>query len=158
MEGVLAAVWALALPPQCPPLPPLLHITDSVLHHSTFPEDTPPLSLSLSVVQPSSFLMSHVTNLSRLPPLPGDQSHPHRGTLYAHTEHTAALARSRHHRRSQCSGRERERGGKQARGRGREESGRAPERRSRGRGKHSTSRRRGRRRRGQQGGGGGGSP
>lgn len=52
--------------------------------------------------------MSHVTNLSRLPPLPGDQSHPHRGTLYAHTEHTAALARSRHHRRSQCSGRERE--------------------------------------------------
>lgn len=50
--------------------------------------------------------MSHVTNLSRLPPLPRDQSHPHRGTLY---EHTAALALSRHHRRSQCSGRERER-------------------------------------------------
>lgn len=101
MEGALAAVCGLALPPQCPPLPPLLHITDSVLHHSTFPEDTPPLSLSLSLVQPSSFPMSHVTNLSRLPPLPRDQSHPHRGTLY---EHTAALALSRHHR-----GRERER-------------------------------------------------
>lgn len=75
-----------------PPLP-LFHITDSVLHHSTFPEDTPPLFLSLSLVHPSLFPMSHVTNLS--PPtslLSLDTNHPHR-----HTEHSGARSHHRHH-------------------------------------------------------------
>ncbi|KAK5607738.1 hypothetical protein CRENBAI_012879, partial [Crenichthys baileyi] len=43
---------------------------------------------------PSSFPMSHVTNLCRprLPSLPGDRSHPHRAELHAQKqEHSSSL-------------------------------------------------------------------
>lgn len=69
----------------------LLSSTSLTLSYITLPSlRIHPHSLPPPVVQPSSFPMSHVTNLSRLPPLPGDQSHPHRGTLHAHAEHSSA--------------------------------------------------------------------